>query len=181
MKSGLLGESGIAGRGVVDEEVVCRVVVADVNVQITVPVDVHQRGAGPPGLAPSHQAVVDPFESQLAGIPHLKVEAVGHRAADTEDIRPIIPIEITDVHAATGVPERVEMVPGIVGQQRVDEIEAGLRGRHLVEERLAREDDRRIRRDRGGDSGHHDRREGEDAGDDASSDGDHGWSCHFGC
>ena len=161
----LLREARRSGRRPVDEQLIRGVVVADVDVEVAVPVDVDERGAGPPRVTPTDHRIEDPGEPHPVLRVDLEVEPVLARPTDAEDVRTLVAVEITDAHATAGVPEGEEVVLRMVGKNRIDEVDAGSLGRKGLEHRGSLH---RLGRPRERDRGEPHHR------DDQSTDGRHG-------
>ena len=107
----------------VEEEVILGVVVAHVDVEIAVVVDVDDCGPRAPGPFASHLGLGgDVLEDEIAGL------AVGHRAAREKEVRPPIVVDVADRHSATAHRGGVEIGHGVVLDDGIDQVHTGLAG-----------------------------------------------------
>ena len=88
----LVGETG--ARAIIYKELVGCVVVADVQVQVTVAVKINRRRAGTPRI-PSVNPGLSGHVLKLE-IVFLEKQAVLVRAVDQKKIRPAVPVEVAD-------------------------------------------------------------------------------------
>ena len=129
----LVGETDACA--VVDEKLVGRVVVANVQVQIAVAVEIDRRRAGTPRIAPVNPGLLG--HVLKAEIGFLEKQAVLVRAVDQKQIWPAVAIEVADADSATDKAGTVEPAQPVILREALGELDTGLRRRKPFKQRCA--------------------------------------------
>ena len=98
-----------------------RLVVADIDVQIAIRIDIDQSGTAAPSLAATDSG----FARDISKFPLAKIaiEPVLARTRDEVEIAAAIAIDITRSHTTAAECARVETLQRMIGVDRIDEID----------------------------------------------------------
>ncbi len=118
---------------VIEEQLVGRLVVADIEIQVAVVIDVDHRGPRPPAIAPTDSRLRKLSKFQLAAF-LLQVESVLSGAAREEEIRQRIAVHISDRHPTRRVSHCVKALHGMRGIERIDESHPCMLNREIGEQ-----------------------------------------------
>ena len=129
----LVGE--LFSSAVIDEKLVGRIVVADVKIQVAIPVEIDRRRAGSPRFPSVNPG---PLGHVLkAEIVFLEKQAVLVRAVDQKQIRPAVPVEVADADPATNEAGTVEPAQPVILREALSELDTRLCRRKPFKQRHA--------------------------------------------
>ena len=116
---------------IVDEKLIRRIVVAHVDVEIAIRVDVHQTGTGAPIIPPSRSGG---FGGILKlEIPLIEIEPVSPRPAGEIKILQAIPVQISNGNSATREGPKIEPFRRMFFVDEVYKVDPRFLGREFAE------------------------------------------------
>ena len=121
----LVGE--LLSGAVIDEKLVGRIVVANIQVQVAVPVEIDRRSSGSPSIPPVNPGLLGHILK--TEIVFLEKQTVLVRAVDQKKVRFAIPVEVADADPPTDKARTVESAKPVILREPLGELDTGLRRR----------------------------------------------------